>query len=84
MDESIYIKCQCGGCNILEMQWCPEDKQFYMAVWVMHPGELPMIKKERIRWCDNVMKTGKPWADHTIISKDDAKRISKFINKYVK
>jgi hypothetical protein len=30
------------------------------------------------------MKTGNPWADHTIVTKKDAQRITKFITKYLK
>lgn len=82
-DESIFIKCECGGCNVLEVAFVPEDKNFNIAVWVAHPGELPLSKKERIRWCEHVMKTGKPWADHTIVSKKDAKRIVRFIAKHL-
>ena len=83
-DESIFIKCQCGGCSVLEINTNREDNNFNISLWVNHPGTRPMDKKERSRWYDNVNKTGMPWADHTIISKKDALKIVKFLNKHIK
>ena len=82
-DPSIFIKCLCGCCNVLEVNFNKEDNEFEIAVWVYHPGQLPLSKKERIRWCEHVMKTGKPWADHTIVNKLDAQRLVEFINKQI-
>ncbi len=85
-DESIFVKCDCGGCSTLEISYdtfLDAEGQFYISLWVQHPGTRPMSKKERIRWCDHVMKTGKPWADHTIVTKADALRIVQFIKQHL-
>ncbi len=82
-EQSIFVKCKCGTCNILEFRYVPYDNQFEVSIWVAHPGELPLSKKERVRWCEEVTKTGIPWADHTIVDKKDATRIAKFLNKYI-
>ena len=82
--ESIFVKCDCGGCSVLEISFddfLDDSGQFYVSLWVQHPGTRPMSKKERIRWCDHVMKTGKPWADHTIVTNQDAQRIVQFLTK---
>jgi hypothetical protein len=82
--ESIFIKCNCGGCSVLEVNYDDFDKdigQFNFAMWVTHPCELPMSKKERIRWCEGIMKTGNPWADHTIVTRKDAQRLVEFLTK---
>jgi hypothetical protein len=82
--ESIFVKCDCC-CSVVEMNFDDdfgdEQAQFNIAVWADHAAKLPLSKKERIRWCEHVMKTGRPWADHTIVSKQDAQRIADFINK---
>jgi len=83
--NSMFVKCQCGGCSVLEIEYCPDDgptNMFNVAVWQSHPGISSMPKKERTRWCEHVMKTGKPWADHTIVSKEDAMRLANFISKH--
>ncbi len=85
MDEqdSIFVKCHCC-CSVLEIYCDPiedEHYQFNVALWTDYAASRPLSKKERIRWCDHIMKTGKPWADHTIVSKEDAKRIADFLTK---
>lgn len=82
LGESIFVKCICG-CGALELNTEDEDKQFNIALWVNHPGIRPLSKKERIRWCEHVMKTGKPWADHTIVTIKDAQRIVNFLTKHI-
>jgi hypothetical protein len=85
VDESIFVKCDCT-CNVLELnatKFGNGPLEFSVALWVSpHSGNRPMSKKERIRWCKYVMKTGKPWADYTIVRKKDALRIANFINKH--
>lgn len=84
---SLFIKCECGGCSVMEINFdsiTDEHGQFNFALWVNHPGESPLSKKERIRWCEHVTKTGRPWADHTIVSPNDAQRIVDYLNKYLK
>jgi len=85
--ESLFLKCNCG-CGVLEInvdEFIGEEQEFYFASWVSpHNGTKPMSKKERIRWCEHVMKTGKPWADHTIVTNKDAARIVEFLTKHIK
>ena len=82
--ESIFVRCSCGGCSTLEIMFDEDTKEFDVAMWVSHPSVKPFSKKERIRWCEHVMKTGNPWADHTIVTKKDAQRIVNFLTKYLK
>ena len=82
LGESIFVKCDCG-CNVLEINSDEEYNQFNFTIWSSHGATKPLSKKERIRWCEQVMKTGKPWADYTIVNKKDAQRIVKFLNKYL-
>lgn len=76
--ESIFVKCDCC-CNLIEIN--TDETNFNIVMWVPHTSNRPMSKKERIRWCDYVMKTGNPWADHTIVTKKDATRIVQFLTK---
>lgn len=82
--DSLFCKCDCG-CGILEINTDDYNNQltFGISLWVSHSGNRSMTKKERIRWCDHVMKTGQPWADHTIVSKKDAARIVQFLTKQI-
>jgi len=83
--ESIFIKCDCG-CGVLEINVDDFEKdhiQFNFASWVERSSNNVMPKKERTRWCEYVMKTGKPWADHTIVNVKDAQRIVDFLTKQI-
>lgn len=81
-NRSIFIKCDCT-CNVIELEHICEDDMLNITLWKNSISHKPLSKKERIRWCDNIMKTGNPWADHTIVNKQDAKRIVEFLNKYI-
>lgn len=83
MNESIFVKCECGGCNVVEFNIDNELDCVNISVWENRSTVKPFSKKERIRWCDNVMKTGNPWADHTIVNRKDAEQIVKFLTKYL-
>lgn len=78
--ESMFVKCDCC-CNLLEINFDFELKHFSIAMWTSGDGIRPLPKSERIRWCEHIMKTGNPWADHTIVSQQDARRIAKFVTK---
>lgn len=83
--ESLFVKCHCS-CNVVEFEFDDldnDDIQFNISMWSNHYGLKPLSKKERIRWCDHVMKTGNPWADHTIVTKKDAQRIVQFLTKHI-
>lgn len=80
--QSIFLKCDCC-CSVVELEYSPEDLQFYFSIWDNGYTSKPLSQKEKIRWCEHVMKTGSPWADHTIINKQNAKRIVKFLTKYI-
>jgi hypothetical protein len=83
--DSIFLKCQCGGCSLLEMNCDNEEsQQFNVSIWKSHPGTRILSIKERIRWCWHILFKGNPWADHTILSKKDALKLSSFIIKHSK
>lgn len=83
MNNSIFIKCNCGGCNVLEFEIDNQFDSVNISIWGNREAMKPLSKKERIRWCDHIMKTGNPWADHTIVNREDAERIVKFLTKYL-
>lgn len=82
-NNSIFLKCNCG-CSVLEIEYIQDESQFYFSLWDNGHTRKPMTKKERLRWCDHVMKTGNPWADHIIVNKVNARRIVKFLTKHIK
>lgn len=84
MSDSVFVKCQCGGCSVLEFNFDEDLECINVSIWENRETVKLFSKQERVRWCEHVMKTGNPWADHTIISKKDAKKIVNFLTKYIK
>jgi len=77
-NDSIFVKCDCC-CSTLEFFWDPEENKFEVSVWILPGSDRPLSQKERKRWCDHIMKTGKPWADHTILSPQNAQQLADYI-----
>lgn len=66
----MIIKCQCC-CSALEVEWDEELQTYNFALWERHSINTPFSFKERLRWCWHVLRTGDPWSDHVIVSKED-------------
>ena len=79
--KSIFVKCICN-CSVIEFQYNHDEESMDVSVWTSHPGRI-LSHEERIRWCDHIMKTGDPWADYTIVNKEDAMRIAEYIKKHI-
>ena len=79
-EKSLMVKCECSS-ESLEVQYWPEDKQFYVTSWQQGFIHRPFSWRERIKWMWHILKTGNPWGDMIILSPTKAKEISDFINK---
>jgi len=84
--ESLYIKCDCHG-EVLEIQAYdysdthPNDTGFYMSMWRMSSDSHKMSWRERFRWCWQILRTGDPWNDYIMLTKENAKKVSQYIEK---
>ena len=96
MEESIFSKCHCC-CSAVEVD--VDDGDWYNKI---SSNELPFFNvslwrngftrplgwKERLRWCARILRTGNPWADHTMLTSQDARKVAEFIleklDKYAK
>lgn len=81
MEKSLFVKCICC-CSALEISRDEEDNCFNVALWTNGPwGHKITSWREKLRWCWNMIKTGVPWNDHTILSNEDAAKLAEYINK---
>ena len=88
MEKSIFKKCHCC-CSVLEVEsdtwdWCdktePPVELPFINVSLWQDGySRPMGWRERLRWCARVLRTGNPWADHTMLTAADAREVANFI-----
>lgn len=77
MKNTFFAKC-CCGCSGVEIEDQTEDKEFFFSMWTYGIDGV-MDWKQRLRWCWNIIKTGTPWVDHTILSDVKAKEMAEFI-----
>ena len=89
MEKSLYKKCHCC-CSVLEVEvddWKIGDVKtgplvdlpfFHFALW-QDGYTRPMGWRERLRWCARILRTGNPWADHTMLTSQDARQVADFI-----
>lgn len=83
-NKSIQIKCACYGHALEVEKYCYEwkdgkDEGFNFAVWERGTSGKTLCWRERFRWCWNILKTGKPWADDIIATNEQAHSVAEFI-----
>lgn len=79
-DKELFIKCECGS-EVININKDPDFDEFYISIFRyrhLKPG-----LKYRLRYCWHILKTGEPYKDETIINKESAKNIVKFLSKYI-
>ena len=83
--QSLMVKCECHG-HALEVTHCPNTdgtNEYWFTVWKRgYDGRL--CWRERIRWCWNILRTGRPWGDEIILTPGCANQICEFINQHLK
>lgn len=83
-DESLMVKCACHG-EAIEVTYWPNDDmsdEVWFSIWEQGFSR-PLCWRERIRWCWNILRTGKPWADNIIVNPEQAKQVADFINQHL-
>lgn len=55
------------------------DQGVNFVIWSRGRDGKKLSKKERIRWCQQIMKTGTLWADDIIATNKDARKFAEFI-----
>lgn len=80
--KNIQLKCQCS-CEALEFQYDQEetDGQYYVSIW-RKGYQSPLSFKERLRWCWNILTTGKLWGDEVVLDKKQILQLKNWLNKH--
>ena len=83
-DESLMVKCACHGEAIEVTYWPNEDSpdEIWFSIWDQGFSR-PLCWREKIRWCWNILRTGKPWTDNIIVNPEQAKQVADFINQHL-
>lgn len=79
---SIIIECECRG-DAIQVEFEPEDNQFYFSLWHQGFYNNHLSWWERLRWTWRILTTGNPWTDLVILSPEKAGEIKDFIEKHL-
>lgn len=83
MKNNLFLKCECST-HCLEVEYLPEDKEYYFAFWNLGVYGKKMSWKERFRWCWQILKSGSPWADMVILNGKQLQKINNFYYRTTK
>jgi hypothetical protein len=83
-EKSLFVKCQCST-HCFQIEKSVDDwlEGFDLTFWNLGRTNDTLCWRERFRWVWNIFRTGQPWADGIIISNEQAKEISEYINKHL-
>lgn len=76
--KSIQIKCDCGA-ESLEIIPGDEDDLFYVSIWRAPGGLQPLPWPDRLRYMWRILRTGRPYGDQLIFTKQSLKDLAAFI-----
>lgn len=80
-EEKLFLCCECNS-EILVLSPEFEDKEIYCSIYkyrYLKPG-----LKHRLHHCWHILKTGSPYEDEIILSKNDAKKLKDYLEKSLK
>jgi len=75
-----FFRCDCTQ-HALEFDYDIEDKTLYVSVWELSVTNPILSWRERIRWVWQIVRTGKPWADHVCLDSEKVERMKKFLQE---
>ena len=85
MDQNqLFVECDCYTHAIVVERVDEDgygDYEYCLAFFTRgHDGNtLPFM--ERLRWCWQILRYGKPWTDSIILDRNKAKRLGEFLSK---
>ena len=78
------VKCACYG-EAIEVTYWPNDDipdEIWFSIW-KQGFDYPLGWREKVRWCWNILRNGKLWADNIVVSPEQAKQVADFINQHL-
>ena len=88
-DGNVHIKtvygCECHSEGLV-LEYDKEHKELMIAFWSNCAKYIPNVLgwKERLRWIWNMIKTGSPYTDMVVVSRETAITMAEDILKQVK
>jgi len=76
-DEKCFVMCDCYG-HVLFLE--KDEGLTYFSVYETAYTGGKLSWYERIRWCWNIILTGKPYTDSFVLNNNKSKELAKFLS----
>lgn len=82
-NESAFLICDCFQHGLLVEKFKDEEEVTLSLYERGLDGRILSIK-ERLKWCWQILKNGKPWSDFVILNVENQKKLKDFLNEPIK
>ena len=79
--KTIFIKCECQG-EGMSVEYSKEDNLYYFSYWSYGLSSEKLSWRQRLRYCWEVLRKGKPFNDELIFGQDQTDELIDFLTGY--
>jgi len=75
--ESEFLICECYSHGLLVEKF--DDEEVYLSLFERGLSGRTLGWSERLRWCWQILRYGKPWSDFIILNAENQKKLKEFL-----
>ena len=75
--ESEFLICECYSHGLLVEKF--DDEEVYLSLFERGLSGRTLGWSERLRWCWQILRYGKPWSDFLILNAEKQKKLKEFL-----
>ena len=76
--DSIFLICDCFSHGLLVEKF-KDEEEVSMSLFERGLSGRILPLRERIRWCWQILRYGKPWSDFVILNTENQKQLKEFL-----
>ena len=77
--ESIFLTCDCHGHGLLVERF-KDEEEVSLSLFERGLDGRTLGWAERLRWCWQIFRYGRPWSDFVILNTENQKKLKEFLN----
>ena len=78
--ESIFLICDCFSHGLLVEKF-EDEEEVSLSLFERGLSGRILPWRERLRWCWQILRYGKPWSDFIILNTENQKQLKEFLNE---
>jgi hypothetical protein len=81
--ESIFLICDCFEHGLLVEKF-KDEEEVSLSLFERGLNGRTLCWSERLRWCWQILRYGKPWSDFIILNTENQKQLNDFLSEVQK